>query len=170
MGLFDAVRAGASETLLPLLDDPGSAPTWLEPAALDEMLALIGGLRGREMIRELGYHNAKGGGFKAVLEPIIQLTLSMLGASPGSLFSRAQTLASVVAKGIEMKWSPEGKNSGTIRLRCDDPVRELSWAAWEGVCLYVCELAGMAGTVAAARPSADGRSCEIQVGWVPQAT
>ncbi len=52
-------------------------------------------------------------------------------------------------------------------MRCDEPVKELSWVAWEGVCRWVCELAGTRGTVAPARPAADGRSCEIDVSWEP---
>ena len=165
IGLFDQVRARASAGIVPWLDDARSAPGWLGPAFLDESLAMVGALRGRDAVREFSYQTTKEGGFKAMLEPIIQLSLSILGASPGSLFSRAETMASVVMRGIEMKWTPGGKASGTMRMRCEEPVQDLTWAAWEGVFLWGCELAGKVGTVSAARAAPDGRSCEINVSW-----
>jgi hypothetical protein len=164
-GLYDQVRARASAELATCMEDPHGVPAWLGPATLDELLGIVGGLRGRDGVGALSYDTMKGGGFKSVLEPIIQLSLATLGASPGSLFSRAETMVSVVMRGIELKWTPGGKSSGTVRMRCETPVPELSWAAWEGVCLWTCELAGTRGAVAAARPAPDGRSCEVDVSW-----
>jgi hypothetical protein len=150
-GLYDQVRARASTELATCMEDPRGAPSWLGPATLDEMLGIVGGLRGRDAVGALSYDTMKGGGFKAVLEPIIQLSLSILGASPGSLFTRTDAMVSVVMRGIELKWTPGGKSSGTMRMRCETPVPELSWAAWEGVFLWACELAGTQGAVAPAR-------------------
>jgi len=166
--LYDQVRARASGELATCMDDPRGVPAWLGPATLDELLAIVGGLRGRDAVGELSYHTMKRGGFKSVLEPIIHLSLSVLGVSPGSLFSRAETMVSVVMRGIEMKWTPGGRASGTMRMRCETPVPEMSWAAWEGVFRWACELAGNRGTVSHARPAPDGRSCEVDVSWEPE--
>src|SRR5258708_14148982 len=95
-GLYDQVRARASAELATCMEDPRGVPAWLGPATLDELLAIVGGLRGRDAVGALSYHTMKGGGFKSVLEPIIHLSLSMLGANPGSLFSRADTMVSLV--------------------------------------------------------------------------
>jgi len=167
-GLYDQVRARASAELATCMEDPRGVPAWLGPATLDELLAIVGGLRGRDAVGALSYHTMKGGGFKSVLDHFIHLSLSMLGANPGSLFSRADTMVSVVMRGIELKWTPGGKSSGTMRMRCETPVPELSWAAWEGVFLWACELAGTRGAVVAARPAPDGRSCEVEVSWEPR--
>jgi hypothetical protein len=169
LGILDEARARASPEVLPLLDKAGRAPSWIGPEAIDEVLALVGTLRGRDAVREFSYQTMKGGGFLSMLEPLIHLSLSMLGASPASLFSRAGTMVSVVMHGIEMKWTPGTEASGTMRMRCEEPVPELTWAAWEGVLLWAFDLSGTPGTVAAARPSPDGGSCEVDVSWEQKA-
>src|SRR5258708_2476684 len=78
-GIFEKVGAGAWERRKPLLDDPRRAPSWIEPPPMDELTAAIHKLRGRDGLRELGYHVMKSG-FTKVMEPIIHLSLS-LGAS-----------------------------------------------------------------------------------------
>jgi hypothetical protein len=162
---FDEVRPRASEELAARMDDPGGAPGWVGPATLDELLEIVGALRGREAVVEISHHAMRGGGFRAVLEPIIHLALSILNAGPESLLSRANAMASVILRGIEMKWAPSGESSGTMRLRCDTPVGELTWAAWEGVFRWLCELAGARGTVGETRILDDGRCYEAVVSW-----
>jgi hypothetical protein len=170
LGILDEARARASPEVLPLLDKAGRAPSWIGPEAIDEALAVVGTPpRGRDAVREFSYQTMKEGGFPSMLEPLIHLSLSMLGASPASLFTRAQTMVSVVMRGIEMKWIPGGEASGAIRMRCEEPVPELTWAAWEGVFLWAFDLSGTHGTVAAARPSSDRRTCEVDVSWEQKA-
>jgi hypothetical protein len=164
-GLFDEVRSRASVDLASGLDNPASADPWLGPAYIDELFSIVAALRGPDGVRELNYQSAKRGGFRAVLEPIIQVSASILGVGPGSIFARAETMMSVITRGFEARWSPTSASSGTLRLRCEDPVMELIWTGWEGIALWGCELAGARGTVARARPSADGRSCEIDISW-----
>jgi hypothetical protein len=170
LGIFAEARARVSPEVLPLLDDPGRAPKWIGPEAIDEVLAVVGTPpRGREAAREFSYQTMKEGGFPSVLEPLIHLSLSMLGVSPASLFTRAQTMASVVVRGIELKWTSGTEASGTMHMRCDEPLPELTWAAWEGVLLWAFELAATQGIVAAARPSPDRRTCELDVSWEQKA-
>jgi len=103
--------------------------------------------------------------FTLVLEPIIQLSLSLLGASPASLYSRAHLMLAVISHGVTMTWTPAGQSGGTMQVACGDAVPAVSWAAWEGCFLYVLELAGATGTVGEARSAADGRSCAVDVAW-----
>jgi hypothetical protein len=163
-GVFEKVRAGASSGLAALLDDPGRAPSWMGPAPFDEIMAAVCALRGREGVRELGYHVMKSG-FTKVLEPIIHLSLSLMGASPASLLSRAHLMLSVVSRGVEMTWTQSNAHRGTMLVRCEQPIPEITWAGWEGCFLYGLELARASGTVSPARAAADGRSCEIDVSW-----
>ena len=162
-GIFEKVRAGASERLKPLLDDPRKATSWIDPPAMDELTAAIHAWRGREGLRELGYHVMKSG-FTKVLEPIIHLSLS-LGASPAGLFSKAALMLSVVSRGVEMSWKPSGGAGGTMSIRCQEAIPAINWTIWEGCFLYTLELARAKGTVGEARVAADGKSCEIDVGW-----
>ena len=169
-GFFDEVRARASADLATGLDNPASTDAWLGPAYIDELLSIVAALRGRDGVRELSYQSVKRGGFGAVIEPIIQVSASILGAGPGSIFSRAQTMMSVVTRGFEARWSATSAGGGTLYLRCELPVKEFIWVAWEGVALWGCDLARVRGLVAPARASPDGRSCEIDVSWEPKAS
>lgn len=164
MGIFEAVRAAASPELAALLDDPRRAPSWLEPGPLDEVIAAVGRLRGRNACRELGFNVMKHG-FTSVLEPIIHLSLSVIGGGPGSLYSRAQMMVSVTTRGIEMKWKPTAPTSGTVRISSVDVMQDFAWAAWEGTLVYGLELAGVDGTVAPARCEPGGKSCDVDIAW-----
>jgi hypothetical protein len=73
LGIFDAACARAPPEILPLLENPGRAPSWLGPEAIDEVLKAVDTLRGREAVRELGYHLVKHRGLASVLEPFVHL-------------------------------------------------------------------------------------------------
>jgi hypothetical protein len=165
LGVFEEIKARASPELLPLLIDPGSAPSWQAVAPLDEINTVLGALLGRGAVRDLGYRTLKEGGLASVLEPIIHLTIAVMGSNPGSLFARMQLMASVISRGLELGWRPVGSTAGVITIRCDERVPEMSWGPWEGALRYPYDLTGYHGEVAQARPAADGRSCEIDVSW-----
>ncbi len=169
LGIFDATFAGAPPEIAPLLENPGRAPSWLGPEAIDVVLTAVDKFRGREAVRDLGYHLVKHRGLASVLEPFIELSLTLTGRGPGSLFSRLPAIASVGSRGLEVRWVPASPMTGTIHIRCDDPVLDLVWAAWEGMFMYGLELGGRKGTVARARTAADGKSCEVDVSWEPRA-
>lgn len=163
IGALAEVRAGASPTLAALLDEPRAVSGWMDPAPFEEITALLLKLRGREAVRTLGYQVMKTG-FTAVFEPVFHVALALAGGA-GSLFSRAEMLASIVSDGVEMRWAPSGPNGGTMRLRCAEPLPPASWIPWEGCYVYGLEVAKTEGKVSEARPSADGRTCEIDVSW-----
>jgi hypothetical protein len=163
-GLFEAVRAGVSDELGALLDRPRDAPAWLPAAPFDELDAAVYRLRGRDGLREFLHHSVRTG-IAHVLEPVIQFSLGFLGGTPASLFSRSSSLLAVNSRGVEMTWVPSSPTSGTMRIRCGEPVPPITWIAWEGIFEYVIEIAGHTGTVGEARPSADGCGCEIDVKW-----
>jgi hypothetical protein len=166
-GRFAGVRAGASESLVALLDHPRDAQAWMDAAPFDELNAVVHGLHGRAGLRELLQHVMKSG-FAKVLEPIIQLALTVFGATPASILGRSDTLLAVNTRGVWMKWASASATSGTVRVYCDDNVPPISWIAWEGILTHVVELAGASGTIGEARAAADGRSCEIDMSWKPR--
>ena len=163
-GLFPAVRKAASPGLGAFLDTPGNAPAWLGGPPFDELNAVVYRLYGRSGLRAL-LSGSMHRGIAQILEPIFQFSLTFLGGGPGSIFGRAGTLLAVNTRGVEMTWAPAGPASGTMRVQCGEEVPPVSWIAWEGVFEYVLQLAGATGTVAEARPAADGCSCEIDVSW-----
>ena len=168
LGILDQARAQASPEVLPLLEKPERAPSWIGSEAIDEMLLVVGALRGRETAREIGYHMAKDHGFAAALAPVIHVALSIMGGDPGALFSRLPIMTSLSTKGLEVSWVATAPSSGTVRIRASDPTPDLAWAAWEGIFVYGLELASAEGTVARARTAPDGKSCEVDVSWEPR--
>jgi hypothetical protein len=164
LGLVEEVRKRGSAELLPLLDSSLSAPRWLSATPFDEIMTLVATLRGRDAVRGLG-HSVMSDQMVAVLEPVMSLALLKFGRAPGSLFSRAHQMASVVSQGVEVIWAPSGHNGGTLRVRMEDRQPALSWVAWEGVFARAIELVGYAGSVGTAIPAADGRSAAIDVSW-----
>src|SRR5471030_1507888 len=120
LGLVEEVQKRGSAELLPLLDSSLSAPRWLSAAPFDEIMALVATLRGRDAVRGLG-HSVMSDQMVTVLEPVMSLALLTFGQTPGSLFSRAHQMASVVSQGVEVIWAPSGHNGGTLRVRMEDP-------------------------------------------------
>jgi hypothetical protein len=104
-------------------------------------------------------------GLAKILEPVIHFSLTFLGGTPASVFSFANALLSVNARHVEMKWTPASPTGGVMSVFCGEHIPPISWIAWEGIFMYVLTLAGSTGTVGEARPSADGRTCEIDVAW-----
>jgi hypothetical protein len=165
LGLLDDVVRGASPELSSLLGNPGLAPAWVRGGLLDELLRAVESRRGREAARALGLEMMKSGGLTEVLTPIIRFSLEFVGKTPAALFANVQGLASVISRGTKLTWIAREGSAGTIRLRSEEPVPEVSWAPWEGAFSYAFHLTGTSGTVERARPGADGCSCEIGVAW-----
>ena len=167
-GLLDAVRARSSAELLPLLEDPRSAPAWVPSALLVEILVAMEALRGRAAVRDFGYQTMHAGGLAQVLEPMIQLSLRLLGGQPDALFSRAHLMASVIAHGVEITWRATDVRSGVVTVRYAEPAPAIAWAPWEGAFAFAIDLTGATGTVGEARCEPVGTSCQIDVSWVPK--
>lgn len=163
-GLFDGVRAIASDGMKALLDNPRSAAPWVGGPVFDELNELVFRLGGRAALRDL-VCNAVHSGLVKVLEPLIQLSLKFLGGTPASLFSRADLLVAVNSRNVRMRWTPTSPVSGVMQVLCGEQVPPVTWIAWEGVFKSMLELAGATGTIGEARAAPDGRGCEIDLSW-----
>lgn len=164
-GLLSDVLNDASIELAAVLLDPNRAPAWVDGALFDELHGAVARCRGREAVWGLGLEMMKSGGLAAVLTPIIRFALEFVGKRPDALFANLQSLASVISKGTELTWVSSDNSAGTIRIRSDEPVPDVSWASWEGAFSYAFDLTETKGSVQRARPGADGCSCEIRVEW-----
>lgn len=165
LGLLDDFVRCVSPELSSLLGNPNPAPAWVRGSLLDELLQAVESRRGREAARALGLEMMRSGGLAEVLTPIIRFSLDFVGNTPAALFANVQGLASVISRGTELTWVAGAGSAGTIRIRSEEPVPDVSWAPWEGAFSYAFYLTGTSGTVERARPSADGCSCEIDVAW-----
>lgn len=163
-GIFSAVRDGSSPGLIAALDDPFHLPSWIDHTLIEEALKGVFRLGGRNAVRDLSY-NAIHRRFGTILEPIVHVALRVMGGGPAAMYARANLMLSVSTQGIAMKWIPSGPTSGTMRIRCDEPMPELGCISWEGPMACVLDLANAAGVVSEGRRAADGKSCEIDVSW-----
>jgi len=165
LGLMGEILQRVSPEVADLLRAPDKAPPWVPGARLDEILIALVALRGREAARELGYRLIKGGTLEAVLAPIISVSLMFLGGGPASLLSRAQAMASVISRGIELRWERSGPSAGTMKIVTDEPMPDSSWAAWEGAMSVAFELTNTVGEISPARPAPDDRCGEVRISW-----
>jgi hypothetical protein len=165
LGLMEEILRRVPPQVAVRLRAPDKAPAWVAGDTLDDILIVLVALRGREAARELGYRLWKGGGMAVVLAPIISVTLQFFGADPASLLSRAQTMASVVSEGIQLRWERTGPSAGTIKIVTEEPMPDSSWAAWEGALSYVFDVTGTTGEISPARPAPDDRCGEVRISW-----
>jgi hypothetical protein len=163
-GTFDAVRAGASPALVAALDDPLGLPSWIDHSLIEEALKGVFRLGGRNAVRDLG-HSVMQRRFGTVLEPIVHVALRLFHGGPAALYARANLMLAVSTQGIAMEWVASGPTSGTMHIRCGEPMPELGCISWEGALACGLELANARGLVAEGRRSADGKSCEVDVSW-----
>jgi hypothetical protein len=163
--LMGEILQRVSPEVADLLRAPDKAPAWVAGSRLDDILIALVALRGREAARELGYRLIKGGALEAVLAPIISVSMMFLGGDPASLLSRGQVMASVISRGIELRWERSGPSAGTIKIVTEEPMPDSSWAAWEGAMSVAFELTGTVGEVSPARPAPDDRCGEVRISW-----
>ncbi len=167
---LDDIISAASPELSSFLRDLDAAPAWISAAVFGELLQEVERRHGRSAVRELGIDLMKSSGLAQVLTPIIRFSLEFEGNTPAALFANIEGMASVVSRGLTFRWIPGHGPTGTISLRCEEPIAEVCWAPWEGAFSYAFDLTGTSGTVARARPDDDGCGCEIAVAWNAEAS
>ena len=139
---------------------------WYPASVSDEFLDAVKDLRSRDTVRTMG-HEVMKNGIGLVLAPLLDLWLQFAEVGPAALLSRVHIAAPLVLRGMGFEWVPGDARRGVMILRCEDCMRDSTWALWEGVLHYAFDLTHVKGTVSPARPAGDGRSAEIDVSWEP---
>jgi hypothetical protein len=162
-GLFEAVNAALPARARETIAMGRAMPPWVDSGVVDELFTALAAVAGRDSVRDLGRSTMKRG-LGLTLSPVVSFILSQVGADPGSLLSRADSLNSLVTQGLHIEWKP-GTQGGVVEMTACEPVPEIYWAVWEGALSTGFDLTRTTGVVHAAQPAADGRSCQFHVTW-----
>jgi hypothetical protein len=166
-GLLGQIRSSLSDATRQAIDSGNAAPRWIDGSVFDDLLCRLVSSAGREAAFGLGHRAMHGGAVGVALQPLISFVLSHW-ADPAALFARANGMAAIVSQGTLVSWTPKGERRGTLRLQCEEPVPDASWAAWEGALSYAFDLTGTSGAIGPTRILDAGKSCEAEVTWSPK--
>jgi hypothetical protein len=164
LNVLEAIRPRLTPGAALFLDKPPLPTSWVEVRLAHEPLVALGQLRGRDQVRALA-HRVASGNVGTVMRPLLATTLKLFGGTPATLFSRLDTLTSIMLRGVRFSWTPSGASAGTIGIEYPYPVDAALFATWEGILLVAFDLAEVSGTIALARPREGGRGAEIDASW-----
>src|SRR5262249_58932947 len=128
----------------------------------NEPMVVLAALRGREAVRALG-HRVASGKIGSVMRPLLTSTLLLFGGTPATLFSRLDTLTSVMLRGLKFSWASTSPNGGTVTIVYPYPADTALYAVWEGVFHIGFDLTKVSGTIREVRLLDGGKRGEIDV-------
>jgi hypothetical protein len=166
---LSAVLALCSPKVVAILQNPRAAPAWLGGDVYDEINDAVYQLHGRAGLRRFLVEVMQSGLIK-VLEPLIQFAFKFVGSGPPALLSRSDLLLSLNTRDIEMEWKQTSAGSGEMIVRFGDWAPPTAWMAWEGVFIFLLQIANATGTVGEAVPLHEGYSARIDVRWISTAS
>lgn len=164
MGALEQIRPHLSPDAARLAERPPLPISWVEIRVAHEPLVALCALRGRDAVRALG-HRVAAGQMGAVVRPLLASTLRLFGGTPATLFSRLETLTSVMLRGVKFAWSATAPTAGTLTIEYPVAVDPALFATWEGMLHVAYDLTKVSGTVGQARVGAGGKRGDIDLRW-----
>jgi hypothetical protein len=162
--VVEEIRPRLSPEAAHLLDKPPLPVSWVEVRLAHAPLVALAQVRGRDEVRALA-RRAVSGKLGAVLKPLLATTLRLFGATPATLFSRLDTLTSVMLRGVGFSWTAAGATAGTVAIEYPYPVDDALFATWEGMLHFGFDLAQASGAVARTRIQAGSKRGEVDLSW-----
>jgi len=163
-GLLEQVTAALPERARATLSLGREMPQWVESALVDEVFAAVANLKGREAVRLLGRNAMMKRSLGTTVAPVVSFVLEFIGADPGSLFSRAESMTSLVTQGLRIVWTRKD-HGGELEFRACEPPLDIYWAVWEGTLETAFALTRTEGVVHGPRCEPDRRTCRFDVTW-----
>ncbi len=141
------VRAGLLDEVLAALPEPARAAMkapneqrWWPGSMFSEINRVIIRLRGMEVYEQI-CNDLVRRGLGPIAEPLVKVTVALLGATPGLLLSRMGSLAGVSMKGPTFEWKAADKNHGTLTVKYLAPIDAPPIVAgWKATFQYLFEL------------------------------
>jgi len=164
MGELEAIRPKLAGDAAKMVDKPPLPVSWVEIRVAHEPLVVLAGLKGRDEVRKLGHRVAKGQ-LGTLFRPLLTSTLKLFGGTPASLYSRMDTITSVMLRGVKFAWAASGPSQGMVSIEHPYPVHDALFATWEGMLQFAYDLVETTGTVSRARIGPDGKRGELDVRW-----
>ncbi|MGE5048018.1 MAG: hypothetical protein ACM3PC_05595 [Deltaproteobacteria bacterium] len=163
-GLLPGVRAAVPESTRKLIDKPPLVVSTVSGTVLDDLLVAVERQRGPSGPRAVARSTAHES-FGPVLKPLLQGTMRMFGLSPAALLSRAGQLSALMVREVDFDYRPADEAAGTLTALFPSAPPRATFTAWEGICEFICDFAGVRGKVAPHRALDEGRRFEIDVRW-----
>lgn len=160
-----ALLASVKERVKPptrqLIEKPPLLPfSVIEHEPIDDIFDAVAKLpRGDELLAEIGQavaHHLSG----SVLAPVVQMALSLFGATPPSIFGNLERFYSIPVRGMSFAWESTGERTGVVTARAVAPVS--IWHVTRGNLREAFALCGVDGDVAAPEPIADGARYRVR--------
>ena len=166
-GLWDKVKARVSPATLKHLDDPPLASTWIDGLVIEELIEALHAVGGVEAVKEVTKQGQQIG-LLAVVKPVVIGLLRLFGATPPTLLSRFGDMSRSSLRGpVEFEWIADGLRSGRFRIhfvgRRNMP--RSAFIGFQTAIQIVCELCGVAGTIAEAELNGSGNGAVFHVSW-----
>jgi hypothetical protein len=115
-GKLETIRARLSPATARMLHDPPLASSWMESAALDEIVEQIEVLDGLEGVRRVAMMTLRDQ-INPMMEPMVRGIMRVIGGSPSTIYRRLGDLVRTVMRDVEYTWTPTGAKSGTLNVR-----------------------------------------------------
>ena len=164
---LDAVLDRVVAETRPLLVHPPALSEWLPLRHNVNLFVAYEAFAGADAVRSLAY-DATRDLIADQLRPVVELALSTFGASPATIFARADLLLRFSIRGQKVTYAGWGGTGGAIEFRVLGlrPPR-VFYEAWAGLVLYVIELCGKTGTarVTATHNEGDDGIGKVLVSW-----
>jgi hypothetical protein len=164
-GQIGAVRARVRASTRALMDAPPPVTQWIDAGALEDLYEALGALEGaagvRRMVRE--------GILSSILpyvRPILQGILRVFGATPASLYSRADLAIRSTLQGVSVQFTPRPENAGEVVVRyLAHRAPPMAFAAWQGTLEVGFFLCGTTGAVRLVEVIDGGAAARFDVRW-----
>jgi hypothetical protein len=166
-GLHERVRAAVSPATREVIDNPPRPLTFIPSRAIDEIEAALQRLAGTEALVECGLVCSRSLAW-SLIQPVLRLVFQLFGQSAEPVFANLDKFFSLVTKGITFSWERQG-DGGTVVARFDGPdTPEAAFHVLRGTLLFVFEVTGTRGEVAApeiVHATNEGATVRYRVQW-----
>jgi len=164
---LDAVLDRIAPETRPLVLHPPVATEWLPLRHNVNLFVAYESIAGADGVRQMTYEATRDA-IAPPLQPVVELALATFGASPATIFARADLLLRFSVRGQKLTYTGWGSTGGALEFRVMGlrPPR-VFYEAWAGLVLYVIELCGKTGTVrvSATHNEGDDGIGNVVVSW-----
>lgn len=135
-GLFDAYVARLPPELAEIVRNPWRQ-RWYGSAQVEALIAAAGDAA---LIERLSYEmTAKN--FGPIITPMLSVALTLVGASPATVFGRMDSALGLALKNAHCAWEGKGAQAGTLKVIFPRSPFPPADAIWRGVARFIFELA-----------------------------
>lgn len=171
-GMVKAARsAGLLDPLLPRLTDEARAAIaaphskrWHPSRVTTELTTALLETAGPIALEDLAFVVARDS-FGPIVGSMAKVALTIVGASPATLFTRLDQSIQTAARGVKVSWTPTDAKSGVIVVQYPVVPPRAVEITWRGAIRFAFHLVGVPGSIADAVRDANDTALRFGVSW-----